>query len=204
MPNQDQNPGLFFRWLWLVYLPLAVLGLCIVLLVVGALSGSWLWLTALLAVYCVIPARLLAETKRKGLEFPKPPSRAQRSTRAGRRPRPAAGPRPQPAAKPSPQSAASPTTHKRVSPMYRRRRAFVTILGLGVLVGVGGILAIIGIGRATSSSGIILVGLGSFLMILSVTLPAFKIVDAALKAVGRMMKKASAPRAGSHRPRRRG
>lgn len=165
------------------------------LLAFGALSGSWLWLIALLAVYCVIPARLLLETKRKGLEFPKPPSGSAR---------PAPRPRgPQPAAKSRPQSADARAAPKRVPARYRRRRAFVMILGLGALVAVGGLLAIIGIGRATSSGGIILVGLGSFLMILSVTLPAFKLVDAALRAIGRLLTKASAPQRGSRRPGRR-
>lgn len=198
MSNQDYSSGLFFRWLWLVYLPLGALGLFIILLAFGEISGRWLWLTALLAVYCVIPARLLVETKRKGLEFPKPPARSGRSAPAARRPQ-----RPQPAAKPRPQSADAQVAPKRVSATHRRRRAVVTILGLGALVTVGGILAIIGIGRATSSSGIILVGLGSFLMILSVTLPAFKFVDAVIRAVGRLLRKPSAPGSRSHRPGRR-
>lgn len=179
-------------------MPLGALGLFIILLAFGEISGRWLWLTALLAVYCVIPARLLVETKRKGLEFPKPPARSGRSAPAARRPQP-----PQPAAKPRPQSADAQVAPKRVSATHRRRRAVVTILGLGALVTVGGILAIIGIGRATSSSGIILVGLGSFLMILSVTLPAFKFVDAVIRAVGRLLRKPSAPGSRSHRPGRR-
>lgn len=197
MSNQDHSSGLFFRWLWLVYLPLAALGFSLLFLAFGVLSGRWLWLTALLAVYCVIPARLLLETKRKGLAFPKPPARSRRAP-PSRRPRPAARPAPQTASAPA-QSASRP-----VSATYRRRRAFVAVLGLGVLVTVGGILAVIGIGRATSSSGIILVGLGSFLMILSVTLPAFKFVDAVIKAIGRLLTKPSAPRPGSHRTGRRG
>lgn len=202
MSNQDYSSSLFFRWLWLVYLPLGALGLLIILLAFGELSGRWLWLTVLLAVYCVIPARLLLETKRKGLEFPKPPARSGRSAPAARRPQPAAR-RPQPAAKPRPQSADAQVAPKRVSATHRRRRAVVTILGLGALVTVGGILAIIGIGRATSSGGIILVGLGSFLMILSVTLPAFKFVDAAIRAVGRLLRKPPAPGSRSHRSGRR-
>lgn len=195
MSNQDYSSGLFFRWLWLVYLPLGALGLLIMLLAFGELSGRWLWLIILLAVYCVIPARLLVETKRKGLEFPKPPARSGRSAPAARRR--------QPAAKPRPQTANAQAAPKRVSATYRRRRAVVTILGLGALVTVGGILAIIGIGRATSSSGIVLVGLGSFLMILSVTLPAFKFVDAVIRAVGRLLRKPPTPGSGSHRSGRR-
>lgn len=195
MSNQDYSSGLFLRWLWLVYLPLGALGLLIILLAFGELSGRWLWLVAVLAVYCVIPARLLVETKRKGLEFPKPPARSGRSAPAARRP--------QPAAKPRPQTADARAAPKRVSATYRRRRAVVTILGLGALITVGGVLAIIGIGRATSSGGIILVGLGSFLMILSVTLPAFKFVDAVIRAVGRMLRKPPAPGPGSHRSGRR-
>lgn len=52
---------------------------------------------------------------------------------------------------------------------------------------VGGILVIVGIGRVTSSFGLIMVGVGGFLMILSVTLPTFRLVDALLRGIGRLL-----------------
>lgn len=179
-------------------MPLVALGAVVVLLALGALGGLWLWLAALLGLYCVIPARLLLETKRKGLAYPRPPA-----SRRPTRPRQPA-PRPQaaePIEPPAPSPAAEPS--EAVPARYRRRRAFLAILGLGVLVAVGGIMAIIGLGRAASSGGIVLVGIGGFLMLLSVTLPAFKLVDVVLRAIGRLMSRPAARRRPERRPRTR-
>jgi hypothetical protein len=215
VPNRENKAGLFVRWLWLVYLPLGVLALAILLIVAKILSGGVIWPVGLLAIYCIVPARLLIETKRKGLQLPKPPGAKPRGTsdagpsdasrtaaRRMRRPASRGGqsfrglegdPSPggegtesgssaakRPQTRPIP-AAARPRTEARratarvapkTSPKIMRRRALA---------------GVIGIGRVTSSFGLVMVGVGGFLMILSVTLPTFRLVDAALRGVGRLI-----------------
>lgn len=184
-------------------MPLVALGAVVVLLALGALGGLWLWLAALLGLYCVIPARLLLETKRKGLAYPRPPARRRpiRPRQPPLRPQSAEPIEPPAPSPPPPSPPAKP--REAVPAKYRRRRAFLAILGLGVLVAVGAIMAIFGLGRAASSGGIILVGIGGFLMLLSVTLPAFKLVDLVLRAIGRLMSRPAARRRPARRPRTR-
>ncbi|MGQ0679114.1 MAG: hypothetical protein ACT4OM_05555 [Actinomycetota bacterium] len=76
---------------------------------------------------------------------------------------------------------------KRPSGRIVRRRALAGVIGIGVLLLLGGVLVFVGIGRATSSLGLAMVGAGGFLMILSVTLPTFRLVDAILRGIGRLM-----------------
>lgn len=193
MPPQQSRRAIFLRWLWLVYLPLGLLALSLVLMMLRMLEGGVLWLVGLLAAYCVVPMRLLLETKRKGLELPKPPGSAAR-----RRPkRPGARPATKPAAAEAPhgeEEASARVPPPPVSPQIRRRRAVAGVLGIGVMCGIGGLLFIIGMGRASSGSlGLALIGLGGFLMLLSVTLPTFKIVDIVVRALGRLISRKGPP-----------
>lgn len=242
MPNREPNPGLFKRWLVLVYLPLGTFVICLALVVGKILTGGAVWVVGLLGLYCVVPARLLLETQRKGLELPKPPG-AQRGQKAptpgsnrgqkapapgderGQRPptreaergqRPPTpvdnrgqkpAPRPKRAVPAEGAKDSSPVRERierprrpaapRKSPQVIRRRALASIIGIGVLLLVGGILVIVGIGRVTSSFGLVMVGLGGFLMILSVTLPTFRLVDALLRGIGRLLSRRPAPGAKS-------
>lgn len=190
MPTHRNKQALFIRWLWLVYLPLALFGLGMVLMFFNLIGGGLIWAVGLLAIYCVIPVRLLLETRRKGLELPRPPSKRKPSA-AARKAAPAAASAPE-----------APTARARVtppvSPQIRRRRAVAGVVGIGVVALIGGILFILGMGRASSGSmGLLLIGVGGFLMLLSVTLPTFKLVDITLRAVGRLMSRK--PRTGPPR-----
>lgn len=154
------------------------------------ITGGTVWLIGLLAAYCVVPMRLLLETKRKGLELPKPPGAAKSR-------RPVVPPK-------SPQGAAEgiadPPATARVAPppvppQIKRRRAVAGVLGIGVMLGIGGLLFILGMGKASSGTlGLALIGLGGFLMLLSVTLPTFKIVDIVVRAIGRVVSRKPPPR----------
>jgi hypothetical protein len=171
----------------LVYVPLATFVISLALVAGKIITGGALWLVGLLGLYCVVPARLLLETQRKGLELPKPPG-AKRGHKPVRRP-PRAVPATE-AKEPSPvrqriERPRRPAPRK--SPQVIRRRALASIIGIGVLLLVGGILVIVGIGRVTSSFGLVMVGVGGFLMILSVTLPTFRLVDALLRGIGRLL-----------------
>lgn len=186
MPRQQDKRALFLRWLWLVYLPLGLLALALPLMFLEVLTGGVVWLVGLLAAYCVIPMRLLMETRRKGLELPRPPGRSGAAAAPVRRPPAAARPR-------GPVSTGRPSQPP-VPPQIRRRRAVAGVLGIGVMLGVGGLLFILGMGRASSGSlGLALIGIGGFLMLLSVTLPTFKIVDMAVRAIGRVLGKKQPP-----------
>jgi hypothetical protein len=172
----------------LVYVPLGAFAIGLALVVGKILTGPVVWLVGLLGLYCVVPARLILETQRKGLELPKPPS-AQRRKKPAPRARPpvrAAGAKePSPVRERIERPRRPPAPRK--SPQVIRRRALASIIGIGVLLLVGGILVIVGIGRVTSSFGLIMVGVGGFLMILSVTLPTFRLVDALLRGIGRLL-----------------
>jgi hypothetical protein len=233
VPNREPNPDLFRRWLLIVYLPLGVFVVSLALVIGKILTGGAVWLVGLLGLYCVIPARLILETQRKGLELPKPPSSDRGRTSPRRRPTVAApseegelpagrsepllrddedaigelrtfrpaeteepplrGGRTVPAKKVRPAREIREPVERtrrpppRKSPQIVRRRALASIIGIGVLLLVGGILVVVGIGRVTSSFGLVMVGVGGFLMILSVTLPTFRLVDAVLRAVGRLL-----------------
>ena len=181
MPAHQNKRAIFLRWLWLVYLPLGILAVALPLMFFEVLTGSILWAVGLLAAYCVVPMRLLLETKRKGLELPRPPgSRAGRAAAATRG-----------AAKPAlrrEDAASAPAARPPVPPKIKRRRAVVGVLGIGVLSAIGGVLFIVGMGRASSGTlGLVLIGIGGFLMLLSVTLPTFKVVDIVLRAIGRLL-----------------
>ncbi|HEX2054196.1 MAG TPA: hypothetical protein VHJ78_10795 [Actinomycetota bacterium] len=202
MPVQQSKRAIFLRWLWLVYLPLGLLSICLLLMVFRVLEGGILWLVGVLAAYCVVPMRLLLETKRKGLELPKPPGMAAVSpTRRPRRP--PARPLPAEAGPPPGETATARVAPPPVPPQIRRRRAVAGVLGIGVMCGIGGLLFIIGMGRASSGSlGLALIGIGGFLMLLSVTLPTFKIVDIVVRAIGRLLTKKGPPPNRSGPPRR--
>lgn len=189
MPARQNAKALFIRWLWLVYLPLGLLVLGLPLVAFQVLTGAGVWVVGLLSVYCVIPMRLLLETRRKGLELPKPPGAKTRT-------RPSSPARDKPSAAAAP---AEPVTTARisrppVSSKIKRRRAVAGVLGIGVLLGIGGLLFILGMGKASSGQlGLLLIGFGGFLMLLSVTLPTFKIVDIMVRAIGRMVARKGPP-----------
>ena len=158
-------------------------------------------MVGILSVYCVIPMRLLLETRRKGLELPKPPGAAKmRKTPAGARParQQAAQPGPGGAGVDAPGSPA-----RRSRERSRGAGRLPGVLGIGVLLGIGGLLFILGMGKASSGQlGLLLIGFGGFLMLLSVTLPTFKIVDIMVRAIGRMVIQKRARRRLRGRPRR--
>jgi hypothetical protein len=182
----------------LVYIPLGTFVISLALVAGKILTGGSLWLVGLLGLYCVVPARLLLETQRKGLELPKPPG-----AKRGPKP-PARAPRAVPASeakKPSPARERVERPRRpvpRKSPQVIRRRALASLIGIGVLLLVGGILVIVGIGRVTSSFGLVMVGVGGFLMILSVTLPTFRLVDALLRGIGRLLSRRPAKPRGAN------
>ena len=179
------------RWLWLVYLPLGLLIIGLPLVFLKVITGGLVWAVGFLSVYCVVPVRLLLETRRKGLELPRPPRKSpgRPAARAGKPARAAA--RPAEARARTRARAERPV----VSPRIRRRRALAGLLGIGVLSLIGGLLFILGMGRASSGQvGLVLIGLGGFLMLLSVTLPTFKMVDVTLRAVGRLLSRKGRPR----------
>lgn len=188
MPARQNKQALFLRWLWLVYLPLGLLVLGLPLVSFQILTGVGVWVVGILSVYCVVPMRLLLETKRKGLELPKPPGAAKK--------RP---PVPSPAKEVAADAPAEPVETVRVprpqvSGKIMRRRAVAGVLGIGVMLGIGGLLFILGMGKASSGQlGLLLIGLGGFLMLLSVTLPTFKIVDIMVRAIGRLVTKKGPP-----------
>ncbi|HEX2178385.1 MAG TPA: hypothetical protein VHL54_02550 [Actinomycetota bacterium] len=188
MPARRNQQELFIRWLWLVYLPLALLIIGLPLVFLQVLTGWPVWVVGFLSVYCVIPVRLLLETRRKGLELPRPPGKGS--------PRPAAPAKePKAAGRPAEERSTARVERPPVPARIRRRRALAGVLGIGVLSLIGGLLFIIGMGRASSGQlGLILIGVGGFLMLLSVTLPTFKMVDITLRAVGRLLSKKGSPR----------
>ncbi|HEX2148831.1 MAG TPA: hypothetical protein VHI31_01460 [Actinomycetota bacterium] len=190
MPARQNKQALFLRWLWLVYLPLGLLALGLPLVFFQVLTGAGVWVVGILSVYCVVPMRLLLETRRKGLELPKPPGAKARS-------RPPAPEHPAVAAAEAPAETVSTARVARppVSAKIKRRRAVAGVLGIGVLLAIGGLLFILGMGKASSGQlGLLLIGLGGFLMLLSVTLPTFKIVDIMVRAIGRLVSKKGPPR----------
>lgn len=189
MPARQNAKALFIRWLWLVYLPLGLLLLGLPLVFFQVLTGVGVWVVGILSVYCVIPMRLLLETRRKGLELPKPPG-AKSNTRSARPGRD----RPPAAEVPAEPVSTARVTRPPVSGRIKRRRAVAGVLGIGVLLGIGGLLFILGMGKASSGQlGLLLIGFGGFLMLLSVTLPTFKIVDMMVRAIGRMVVKKGPP-----------
>lgn len=57
------------------------------------------------------------------------------------------------------------------------------------LVLTGGVLFWIGAGKLNTNTGVVMFIIGGFLMILSVTAPAFKLIDLGLRRFGRIIKK---------------
>jgi len=208
VPNTQNKRALFIRWLWLVYLPLGLLVVALPLMFFGVLTGGMVWLVGLLAAYCVVPMRLLLETRRKGLGLPRPPGAS-----SPRRPVPPPGPARsvdpdgppgvhhpgdgppgvQPARSgtfPADEVSTARLDRPPVPARIKRRRAVAGVMGVGVMSLLGGLLFILGMGRASSGTfGLLLIGIGGFLMLLSVTLPTFKIVDLVVRAVGRLVSK---------------
>lgn len=173
----------------MVYLPLGAFALGAVLVVLRVISGGAAIAVGLLGVYGVIPARALIETKRKGLALPKPPGAKGKGDAKVERPKSGTIPRRRLAAQKSERrrTSSAPAGSPRPSSQIMRRRALAGIVGIGALLLIGGILVIVGIGRVTSSLGLVMVGVGGFLMILSVTLPTFRLVDAVLRGMGRLL-----------------
>jgi hypothetical protein len=189
VPARRNQQELFIRWLWLVYLPLGMLIAGLPLVFMQVLTGWPVWVVGFLSVYCVIPVRLLLETRRKGLELPRPPRKGP-ARPAGGAAKPVRA-----STRPSEERSTARVERPPVPPRIRRRRALAGVLGIGVLSLIGGLLFILGMGRASSGQlGLILIGVGGFLMLLSVTLPTFKMVDITLRAVGRLLSKKGSPR----------
>lgn len=190
MPARQNAKALFIRWLWLVYLPLGLLALGLPLVFFQVVTGAGVWVVGLLSVYCVVPMRLLLETRRKGLELPKPPG----ARSGGRRPSRPVRARAVGAEAPAEPGSTARMARPPVPAKIRRRRAIAGVLGIGILLGIGGLLFILGMGKASSGQlGLLLIGFGGFLMLLSVTLPTFKIVDILVRAIGRMVAKKGPP-----------
>lgn len=175
------------RWLWLVYVPLGFFALGLPLVLLNLLNGVASWVVVLLAIYCVVPARLVLEARMKGVGLPKPPGEvksklANKSSVPARAAR-GAGDRPGAAA-----ARHTAATRGRHSGKIMRRRMLAGMIGLGLLMSIGALLVILGIDAMRSSVGIFMLGLGAFMIVVSVTIPAFRLIDATLRAVGRMLK----------------
>jgi hypothetical protein len=189
VPARQNKQALFLRWLWLVYLPLGLLVLGLPLVFFEIVTGFGVWVVGILSVYCVVPMRLLLETKRKGLELPKPPGATKRRPPSPAREKEVA------AHAPAVPVETARVPRPPVSGKIKRRRAVAGVLGIGVMLGLGGLLFILGMGKASSGQlGLLLIGVGGFLMLLSVTLPTFKIVDIMVRAIGRLVSKKGPPR----------
>lgn len=67
------------------------------------------------------------------------------------------------------------------------RNILIGILSVTGLLVLGAILFVLGMGRLTTTEGLVMAGMGGFLMILSVTVPTFRMVDAALRWSGRLI-----------------
>jgi hypothetical protein len=166
---------------------LLVLGLPLVFFEI--VTGFGVWVVGILSVYCVVPMRLLLETKRKGLELPKPPGATKKRPPFPAREKEVA------AHAPAVPVETARVPRPPVSGKIKRRRAVAGVLGIGVMLGLGGLLFILGMGKASSGQlGLLLIGVGGFLMLLSVTLPTFKIVDIMVRAIGRLVSKKGPPR----------
>lgn len=160
---------LFGRWVLLVYIPLGLLAVGCLLLILGTVSGKGIWLLLLLAAYCVLPVRLLVERRRRELSFPTP--------------RDAGGSRPfRPVA-----AAPQPPPETNVGRLTVSQRAMAGIVAIAALLLLGGILLVFGMGRLDSSLGLLLAAIGGFLMILSVTVPTFRLFDLLLRAAARLI-----------------
>lgn len=81
----------------------------------------------------------------------------------------------------------------------RRRRGLSVppprriILGIGSVTGlllIGAILFVFGMNRLSTNQGLAFAGIGGFLMVLSVTVPAFKLIDSVLRWFGRALRAA--------------
>lgn len=69
-------------------------------------------------------------------------------------------------------------------------KSFVTwVAAVTGLVLTGGILFWIGAGKLNTNTGVVMFIIGGFLMILSVTAPAFKLIDFGFRRFGRIIKK---------------
>ncbi len=168
---------LFGRWVLLVYIPLGLLAMGCLLLILGAVSGKGIWLLLLLAAYCVLPIRLLVERRRRELSFPTP-----RDTGGSRPFRPVDAPPNRPVA-----AGPIPAREANVGGLTGSQRAMAGIVAIAALLLVGGILLVFGMGRLDSSLGLLLAAIGGFLMILSVTVPTFRLFDLMLRAVARLI-----------------
>ncbi len=69
------------------------------------------------------------------------------------------------------------------------RSIVIGILSVTGLLVLGAILFALGMGRLTTTEGLVMAAIGGFLMIFSVTVPTFKMVDAALKWSGKLISK---------------
>lgn len=175
----------------LVYIPLGFLTLGFVLLVAGALSGPGIWLLLLLGAYCVLPVRLLLERRRRGLPLPSPRPAEEPFARPAEEPR---------LYRPAP-SAPLPRPPANINRLTASQRAMAGIVAIAVLLLVGGILLVFGMGRLDSSLGLLLAAIGGFLMILSVTVPTFRLFDLLLRAVARLIgRSAGGSGRASHQP----
>jgi|GEM_PF-4081974 len=208
LDKQTPSPDLFGRWLIVVYLPLFLVGLSIVLLPFGVLPRWWKWFFLLLVAYSIPAVRLLMAGLRSGRGIPAPHAFIAAARSSGTSLAAMLGslaekggqlksdgiPRPRIPRRGSnnPQGLgaqlassrqASPAYKAPAAPFSQRIRGGAIIIA--VVLAVGGILLYIGIGDATSARGVFLLGLGGLLVISSITIPTFKIVDSLFKSVRR-------------------
>jgi hypothetical protein len=149
----------------------------LILLITGNLSGPAVWLVVALAAYCVVPVRVILEGRRRGMGVPTP-----RGTTPLREPRSRLIEEPH-----TPERVRATPPPRQVERLSTSQRALFGLGAIAVLLLLGGILLVFGMARLNTSFGLALVGIGGFLMILSVTVPTFRLFDVLLRAVGRLI-----------------
>jgi len=81
--------------------------------------------------------------------------------------------------------------------LMERRRAGLgvpppksTVIGIGsiaAMTGVGALLLILGMGRLTTGQGLAMTAIGGFLMLVSVTVPTFRLMDSIIRGATRLL-----------------
>ena len=64
------------------------------------------------------------------------------------------------------------------------------VIGIGsiaAMTGIGALLLILGMGRLTTGQGLAMTAIGGFLMLMSVTLPTFRLVDSMIRGTSRLL-----------------
>ncbi len=64
------------------------------------------------------------------------------------------------------------------------------VIGIGsiaAMTGIGALLLILGMGRLTTGQGLAMTAIGGFLMLMSVTLPTFRLMDSVIRGTSRLL-----------------